>query len=245
MIDRLDLHAVADGQLAPERRAELEAQLAGDPAAQKELDSILAMKSMLKSNAETPECAELWRACRSRLDELDKARRVENFVGRYAWGICGSFLVLILVAGVFQRSRSGHVASNEVSSYVAGLAPISVPRNQNNVVLDQKLKAVIGQTFANRPGQMVISGVGENTVPGQRSQFVQLSDQFGRVAVVAMPDVRQVDGLTTFDINPRFGCSTVDGVNALFWKREDNVICMVVGNRTYDELYDIVQAMGR
>ncbi|MBC8063471.1 MAG: hypothetical protein H7Y17_01465, partial [Chlorobia bacterium] len=73
--------------------------------------------------------------------------------------------------------------------------------------------------------------------------YVQLSDEFGTVAVVALHDIEKVDGLWDYEGDPECKCSKVDGVNSMFWKRSDNVICMVVGNRSYDELHTIIRAM--
>jgi hypothetical protein len=243
MIDRNDLHALADNELANEQRAALLAQLESDPQAQAEYRSILAMREALKSKLESPETEVLWQKCRSRFDELDKTRRVESFVGRYAWGICGLFFVAILFGGVLNRAIGKRVQPNEVAGYVASLSPVSVPRTQNQAELDPALKQVVGETFIRRPNRMLVTAVGQNSTPGERTSYVQLADEFGKVAVVALHDVTKVDGLYAYESDPNYFCAKLDGLNALFWKREDGKICMVVGQRDYNELYGIVQAM--
>ena len=243
MIDRLDLHALADGQLSDAQRKEILDQLATDPIAAAEYQSILAMKSTLKSCAEMPDSGNLWKKCQSRLDELDKTKRVESFVGRYAWGICGIFFLMIVSGGILNRRASGIVPSNQVSSFVASMSPVSVPRSQNQTELEPKLRQVVGAAFTNRPARMAITAVGESGVPGQRTRYVQLSDEFGKVAVLALYDVREVTGIWEYEADKAFRCGKIDGINSLFWNRGDGVICMVVGQRSYSELYDIVQAM--
>jgi hypothetical protein len=244
MIDRNDLHALADNELEPQQRAALLDQLKNDSQAEAEYQSILAMKAVLKTQMEQPDTAELWSKCRGRLDELDKTRRVESFVGRYAWGICGFFIAAILLGGVFNRATGRSVQPNEVAGYVAGLSPVSVPRDQNQAELEPELRQVVGSAFEKRPAQMVVTAIGRSTLSGGRTSYVQLSDPFGTVAVVALHDVKLVEGLWDYEPNSNFKCAKVDGVNALFWnRREDGAICMVVGMRSYDELYGIVQAM--
>lgn len=243
MIDRSKLHSLADNELPEAEKAELLRALKSLPEFDAEYQSILGVKAALKSKLEYPDTNSLWTECRSRLDEIDKVKRVESFVGRYAWGICGVFMVAILVGGVFNRSIGKRVLPDDVAGYVAGLSPISIPRGQSQAELEPALKQVVGAALAGRPAKMAISGIGQSNIPGTRTSYVQLSDEFGTVAVVALHDIEKVDGLWDYEPDSECKCSKVDGVNAMFWKRSDNVICMVVGNRSYDELHTIIRAM--
>ena len=126
---------------------------------------------------------------------------------------------------------------------LAGLSPIAVSRNQNQAALDPVLKQVVGETFKSRPEKMAITAVGQNPVAGRRSSFVQLSDAFGDVALVALHDVQRVEGLWDYEGDPNYKCSQFDGVNALLWTRSDGDICMAIGRRSYRELHAIVTSM--
>lgn len=243
MIDVTDLHALADNELTPQRREEVLAQLAADPRAEAEYQSILAMKSLLQTKTEQPDVHDVWHQCRGRLDELDKTRRVEHFVGKYAWGLCGAFFLAIMVGGVFNRATPRSVNPNDVSGYVSSLAPVSVPRTQNQAELNGSLRDVLGQAFKGRPSRMVVTAVGQEGTPGARTSYVQLSDEFGSVGVVALHDVSKVDGLWVYDADPKYRYTKVNNLPALFWTREDGVICMVVGQRSYEELHTLVQSM--
>ena len=245
MIDRSELHALADNELSESERQDLLRRMSDDASAQAELQSIQSMKSMLRCQ-EGPELdtAELWKRCQDRLTEIDKTKRVEGFVGKYAWGICGLFFLAIAMAGFFNRASGRSVRPDEVAGYVAGMSPISVPRNADQTQLEPALKEVVGEAFRNRPAKWLVTAIGRNATPGHRCSYVQLTDEFGDVAVVAMHDVAQVDGLWQYEPDPEFGATKFDGVNALFWKRrEDGEICMVVGQRSYDELYSVVQSI--
>ncbi len=242
MIESSKLHALADNELPDEQRAQLMAQLNADPSAQAEYMQILSLKNALRSSASTPECDDLWKACRGRLDEIDKTKRVEAFVGKYAWGICGVFFVAIAFGGVFNRSANRAVPANDVAGYMAGLS-LSSPRTQSKAELAPALKQIVGEAFIDRPAEMMVTAIGSNPEQGKRTQFARLTDAFGSVSVIALLDVKEISGLWDYEPNTKYKCAKVNGANAMFWNREDGVICMVIGQRSYDELYGIVKAM--
>lgn len=243
MIHDESLHSLADNELGDPERVQVLQAIEQDSNLAARYQSILALKAGLRNQATNPECQELWRDCRARLDQIDNARKVERFVGKYSWGICGVFFLAILIGGVLTRSSVKQVGPSDVAGVVASMSPISVPQSKSQAELDPVLRQVIGETFKNRPTRMVVTAVGSNPVPGERAEFVQLSDEFGSVALVALYDIREVVGLWDSDFDPAFKCGTFDGVNALFWQRPDGVICMAAGQRSYAELYRIVQAM--
>lgn len=243
MIDRQELHALADGELSPERQRELLAELAGDSDSAAELQAIQAVKATLQTKLENPDDPELWSRCQGRLAEIEKTRRVEGFVSRYAWGLCGIFFLTIVVGGLMNRVGAKSVQANDVAGYVAGLTPVPISQSQNKQTeLEPIVRQVIGEAFKAKPAQMRIVSIGRNDIPGQRVGCVQLGDAFGIVSVMAMPDVQHVDGVWSYEKDNRFFGGKVDGMNALFW-RENGMICMVVGQRSYDELHAIVTSM--
>ena len=103
MIDTELLHALADDELSADDRRKVEADLAQDPEAAKVLSSILAVKQAIASHVKPVECEDEWQRCRKRLDEMDKARRTEAFVGRYAWVMCTGLFAFI-VGAILERT---------------------------------------------------------------------------------------------------------------------------------------------
>jgi len=243
MIDRTELHSLADNELPPERAQELAAQLELDSQARLELAAIKATKDCLKANSPAVQDSELWTRCRMRLEELDKARRIESFVGKYAWGICGVFFVAIAMGGFFNRFLLKSVNSSQVAGYVATMSPIPVPQSRSQSEIDPFFRQVVGESMGSRPPELRITAFGENDVPGNRLSFVRLDDGFGPVAVVALHDVQHVSGLFEYEQDSQYKYGQIDGVNALFWNRADGVICVAVGNRAYSEIHQIVTAI--
>jgi anti-sigma factor RsiW len=96
MIQRLDLHALADGELDKGEAKLLREALRDDPQAQAEYEVILNFKEMVVQQSVRHEAEDCWKACQVRMNEIDRSRRVESFVGRYAWAMCAVFFVLIL-----------------------------------------------------------------------------------------------------------------------------------------------------
>lgn len=240
MIDRMELHALADNELSADRCQELAALVDQDPQIKRELEAIRATKRCLKSTASDVEPGELWSRCQSRLDELDKARRIEGFVGKYAWGICGVFFVAIAMGGFFNRFQMKSVNSNQVAGYVATMSPIPVSESEKPSQFGEMFRRVLGGAPAERPARVVVTGIGGCDIPGKRSNYVRLDDGYGPVMVVALHDVQHVSGLYEFEQDARFKYGDIDGTSALFWNRPDGVICMAVGKRSYDEIHRIV-----
>src|SRR5688572_18589792 len=122
MSDWLEIHALADDQLSDEERARANARLEGCEKSRAELAAIHAVKDVLGTRRDAVTCEETWQRCQRRLDELDKTARIEGFVGRYAWALCGAFLALIIGVGMLNRS-SGSLAADDVPRIAAGLTP--------------------------------------------------------------------------------------------------------------------------
>src|SRR5688572_10010513 len=104
MSDWLEIHGFADEQMSDAEKASARQRVASDPACARELQAIQAVKDVLQTRRDAITSDETWANCQRRLDELDKAHRIEGFVGRYAWGLCGLFLALIIGVGVLNRN---------------------------------------------------------------------------------------------------------------------------------------------
>lgn len=95
-MDPIDIHALADGEMDRATAADLRERIKADPSAQAEHDAILNLKDLIKIHSLKYECDETWKICVGRLNELDRAKKVQGYVGKYAWALCGVLFVLIL-----------------------------------------------------------------------------------------------------------------------------------------------------
>ena len=242
MIDRTELHAFADDELSASRKAELATQLETETFARRELDSIYSLKRCLGSCAQNLEAPELWKDCCERLDEMDRAKRIENFVGKYAWGICGVFFVAIAMGGFFNRFTSRTVDSKQVAGYVATMSPLPTSQPKTDNEFDRMFRQVLGESF-NLSGGVTVVDSRESREPGNRIRLVKLDDGYGPVAVLALLDVQHVSGLYDYEQDPSYKYGQVGSANALFWNRSDGVICMALSNRAYSEIYEMLKTL--
>lgn len=243
MIDREDLHSYLDGELSAAEEHEVKEILDKDPSSVAEFHSMQRVKDLLRTRTEPVEYEALWKSCQERLDEVDKSKRVESFVGRYSWGICALFFMVIAVGGYFNRVNGKSVRPNEIAGYVAGVTAIPLSPTESQEKLDPRVKDAVGEALRSKPEQMRLLSVSRSDVPGHRVGYVQLGDSFGVVTVMVMPDVQRVEGGWQFEGDERFMCGKVDGMNALFWKDEKGVICLIMGQRSYGELRTMVESM--
>ena len=106
MSEYLDVHAMADGQVDAEQAKAIEVAMQSDPKLRSEFDSVQMLKQALQSHCKGVHCEDTWSACQGRLAEIEKADRVTGFVSKYAWQLCGSFVLLVLVAGMWTRGAN-------------------------------------------------------------------------------------------------------------------------------------------
>lgn len=152
MIQKDLLHALADGELDARTRAEIEAALS--PEEREQVSAIAAYRLEIRTRVDVIDHATAWKAARGRLDEIDRARRVETFVGRYAWGMVGAFGLLIVGVGVKNRALDpGRIENADLARMAASLggsrAATALPDNQR-VLLDGLLAGAARSLDPNR-----------------------------------------------------------------------------------------------
>src|SRR5438045_8964116 len=96
--------------------------------------------------------------CCKRLDEIDRTKRVEGFVGRYAWAICSIFICLIFGAAWLNRMGGGGLNASDVAKAASTLAPISAPRSQNSDAKRQWLQQNLERAMPVQPDMISVVG---------------------------------------------------------------------------------------
>jgi len=225
MIDVEKLNALVDNELSPSERAEVEAQLAQDPNAAAQLGAIRQLKDALQTHVRPVPCADEWKACVKRLNEIDGAKRTNVFVGRWSWAMCSALFILIAGVGVFNRMNPGvHAGTGELSR--AGMEkPV---RDAYHWLRDK-----FGGTPA-VPLQIVEARQGE--LGGHPVAAIHLRDGKGDMSLVIAPNF-VVEGVAPMDDGRHFACQTGEATSVVW---EDKGITMVLtGKRDATQLRDI------
>ena len=237
MIDRLDIHAFADHELAPERLAQLESEINASPEAQRELEAIRGLKSCLKSKAQTPECGTVWKGCAERLNELDRVKKAESFVGKYAWGLCALLFVVIIGGGVLNRLQGGNVGMGQVASDISSMVPMqgtsSQPEQLNSLIHNPAIVIDPNRVRIVQPIVDRLSG---------RVTGVQLRDSIGLANLIIIPDVGGVDGGQS--IGDGMFAGQINGHNCVICPRSGSAV-LLMGDRDTSQLHDFALSILR
>jgi hypothetical protein len=149
-MDWKELQAYSDGELGRDEKRTVEDLLRRDPAARHEVESVYNLKTLLREKALRHDSPEAWKACVGRLDEIDKSRRTEHFVGKYAWGICGAFLVALVLGRMTMSQVPATNGGGEVAFARSILgANFEAPRDAKQVQFDAWMKDLMGEVRAN------------------------------------------------------------------------------------------------
>ena len=228
MIDVEKLNALVDNELSPSERAEVEAQLAQDPNAAAQLGAIRQLKTALQTHVKPVPCADEWKACVKRLNEIDGAKRTNVFVGRWSWAMCSALFVMILGVGVFNRMNPGvHAGTGDLSR--AGM---------EKPVRDvyHWLKDELGGTPAVTESRLQIVEARQGELGGHTVAAIHLRDGKGDMSLVIAPNF-VVEGVAPMDDGRHFSCQTGEATSVVW---VDKGITMVLtGKRDATELRDI------
>lgn len=243
MNDWLDVHALVDGELSEEDRPRVQERIKTSKQSMAEWHAVRQIKAVLVSKCAKPDCEEVWKACTKRLRQIDRTKRAEFFVGRYAWAICGLFFAVILGAATLNRLNGGGIGTGDVARVSASLVPISAPRSQAPDDQRKWLQDNLSKTMQLQPGRLSVVGGAMGHLPdGRRVARADLQDSEGPLNLFvieradALDDVEQVDGHNTY------AGGTFAHENCVSWSREGNEF-LLVGDRPVDELCQIGDAL--
>lgn len=226
MTNPLDLHAYADDQLAAEERKRFEGVLAEDPATQAALANVQDTKKLL-GNLPAVECRGEWQRCRDRLKEIDQVSRVEGWVGRYAWGLCGAFFLFIVMGGVMQRQSGDTVQSADlarIATSLPGGAREAAPSPRLSRELDAILKSAAESIDPNR--MQILSGA-KGVVDGRPAVRLTLRDAYGNMALLVMPGELNFEGMDPLESNPASYSGKMGRLNCVAWKEGGRTLVLL------------------
>lgn len=242
-MERIDLHALADGELSAEQTSELRRELDDDVRGMAEFESIVALKQCLGARAIRHECRVEWNGCVSRIRELERSRRVERVVGRYSWALCGAFFLFILAGGIAHRGLSGNrVGSEDIVQAATSLMPTRMPPKQNSQAVNAYLDALLGKASQSlAPDRLDIRGGAIGEINGHPASRLTLRDADGDMALIVVSDQLDFDGMPTLVVrNMPIRYGTADGINLVAWQMK-GVSAILIGERDHQELANLAQ----
>lgn len=234
-MDPLDLHAFADGELDQDGAVRVRSALSSDPQAQAQYDAILNLKDVVSSHAVKYDSQECWRACVGRLNEIDKSRRVESFVGRYAWSLCAVLFALILSGRYMMQGMRGNTAQiADIGRILPLHGSSSSPATSAQTHLYQNVlnqaRAVVGGPVAQSEGEFL-------DIPVRMLMFRGVP---GNVKLIVMPESYNFEDAAEMPTDPGVFSSvltTPTGVqdNCVIWHKGDSTF-VIAGERSVQDL---------
>ncbi|HEY0868424.1 MAG TPA: hypothetical protein VGE01_13645, partial [Fimbriimonas sp.] len=238
-----DLHALADGELSAEQTSELRRKLETDAEGKEEFERIVALKNCLSSRSLKEDCRAEWRGCVERLHEIDRSRRVERVVGRYAWAMCGVFFLFILAGGIAQRGIAGNrVASEDIVHAATNLIPTRTPPMRNTMARDAYLDAMLGEAnMSLDPDRLDILGGAVGEINGRRATRLTLRDANGDMALMVVSGALDFDSMPTLVVRGMaLRVGSAEGMNMVAWEF-DHGSAILIGSREHRELAETAQ----
>ncbi|HVL39964.1 MAG TPA: hypothetical protein VM328_11295 [Fimbriimonadaceae bacterium] len=240
MIDRLELHALADGELEGAERQRVSERIANCEESAAEFQAIMRLKQVVAEKCHAPSYEESWQECRGRLAEIDSTRRIESFVGRYAWALCSMFLVFILGAGILNRSAADGLRAGDVPAMMSSLSSVGSAAPGEAREWIRKEGGVATSLESVRTFQVIDRAVGLHE--GHKVLAVRLRDDVGDFAVLVVPGARVVDGVAPVSGRSDLSSGTLGRASCVTWQ-EGPVALILTGDRRVDELCELADAL--
>lgn len=236
MIDAQKLNALVDGELDSKEAVELSAQVANDDDAARELGAIHMLKDAVRESVKPVPCEDEWKRCVGRLNEIDKARRTDVFVGKYAWAICSLMFAMIVGAGILNRSNpSAHLGSGELAQMQASLSPVRLPSRVENWI-----SGLFGKSPEIATNKLQIVEGYEGQYAGRRVAQLKLRDDKGDLTLYVVAGQVAVEGAVQLEegyIGGEVGRSKYVG-----WT-DQGLFLMLVGDRSTESLQDLAKTV--
>lgn len=246
MIGLEDLHALADNEVSADERAHIEAALRQDAKLQAEYESILDVKRALSTHIEPQSCMRTWAACTDRLKELDQKKKVETFVGKYAWSMCASIFLLIVGAGLYTRQSGGStVATSDVAKLMSGLTPFSQPVNDRQEDMASWVKDVSNGANIQDSNSIRITRYAKGLDEfGRPATAFALADARGSMSLVIVKGARSVGGAEPMVDGSNYYSARIGERNCIMWTDQDFGFTLV-GVRSHEELLEAAKLIRR
>ncbi|MDX5361497.1 MAG: anti-sigma factor [Alphaproteobacteria bacterium] len=247
-----DLHLYVDGQLAPERQAEVEAVLATMPELRRRVDGYREQNIALHQLYDAPLPA-MPAEMRAQVDRLrhavDRRRRV-----RHGFGVAAGIALCIVAGAAAHRAiESVETRADQIAAFTSRAATAhslyaddraAVARMQvgedKGAALAAALSNLTGATPMQAPDLEPLGFrlIGGQLVPAQGKAALHYLYENGAGARVSL-----YVGRTTEDGSVDFTFASRDGMSAFFWRHGATAFTLI-GPMTQEALLDMARAVG-
>ena len=242
------VHAHADGELDAKDAAEVERLLAEDPRAAAEHQWAVYLRQTLRDKCAAPDFEHAWNAARERLDAIDAvsgSSRVERFVGRFSWGIAAALLVVIVAAGVFNRSPGQQQVSEQQLAGLFSGAPFTQEQDVTGAGDAQRLmREQLGADLPPIGPVYQVNHAAAGQIDGNPFMKLDLQDSTGPLALFVFVGVKSIEGFSPVSARGEYQERTVNGLTCITWSQAE-VLYMVMAPRSTDEVLAIADGMTR
>jgi anti-sigma factor RsiW len=245
MNDWLDVHALLDDELPAEERAKIQERLKSCDKTQAEYYAVHELKAALATKCLEPECEEVWQKCTKRLDAIDRTKRVESFVSRYAWGICSLFFCFIIGAAVMNRLNGNSLKAGDVERVSASLTPLSAPRSQATDEKRRWLQENLDNSMVLQPGRITLIGGGAGFLTdGRKITRADLQDRDGRLRLYVIQSAGAIDGTEKVGDQSQYSAGRLNNLNCVAWT-DHGCAYLLTADRPVDSLVQAADALNK
>lgn len=233
--DILKAHALADGEIDGQEKAEALRAVAENPHLAAEHEWALLFKTQLRSKLQPIKDDEVWESCRRRLDEIDRVSRTQVFVGKYAWALCAVFLAgILLAAGMDRMGSNRQLRSEHVAGLLNGLKQV---KGEPNRLWDELDRLTGSQHTGSTVAQIVGGAVG--SVDGRKAVRLELNDGRGQLTLIGIASAASLEGLDSDDAGYR--CGSINDRSAVSWTSQ-GCLYILLAPRSTAELKQIAES---
>lgn len=240
MTDPKQLHALADEELTPLEASALRETLKADPQAAAEYSAILNLKDIVANNSLKHSDEEVWKGCVRRLDAIDKSRRVEGFVGRYAWALCGTMFLFILSGRYAMRNVEGDAARTQDLARMFGTSrPVDGQKLAETKMYSSLVEAV--RTSLDRDEIEVGQGRFGSVRDFPAARY-PLRDRRGDLMLTQIQGTLSLEDTAPLSSNPGMEASVLDRANCVVWHK-NNQTWILSGDRPLEQLSQVAERL--
>ncbi len=243
----LDIHGLADGQLSSEAIQQTKNLIHENAVAAAEYESIVQLRSMLKTQCSPVSDEEVWKTCRARLRNIDQAKKAETFVSKYAWGLCAIFLVAIVSAGLLnRRNGASTLYTGDVASIASGLVPIGLPASKEPATVQQYVQEKTGGAPIDlRHGQLELISVLQGIPNGRTVTMFNFQDSVGPLSLIVIPNTKDVEGMSESQADRTYLHGMIGRCYCVSWVDDGFALFLLSqsGSRSTNDLQSIASSI--